>query len=114
MRKVGNIERNLKKREREREQSIAPRSRGALLGGGRIQFNNRKMKITGIEHFDDYNGIQCRLAHNDDDCAFDDVDDDDKCTHDDNDDAGVVVFNVGACNQSDMKEGDHVTEPFHL
>ena len=55
-----------------------------------------------------------RLIHNDDDCAFDDVDDDDKCTHDDNDDAGVVVFNVGACNQSDMKEGDHVTEPFHL
>jgi len=55
-----------------------------------------------------------RLAHNDGDCAFDDVDDDDKCTHDDNDDAGVVVFNVGACNQSDMKEGDHVTEPFHI
>ena len=55
-----------------------------------------------------------RLAHNDDDCAFDDIDDDDRCTHDDNDDAGVVVFNVGACNQSDMKEGDHVTEPFHL
>ena len=54
------------------------------------------------------------VRHNDGDCAFDDVDDDDKCTHDDNDDAGVVVFNVGACNQSDMKEGDHVTEPFHL
>ena len=73
------------------------------------------MTITGTDHFD--NGIQCirvRLAHNDGDCAFDDVDDDDKCTHDDNDDAGVVVFNVGACNQSDMKEGDHVTEPFHL
>ena len=54
------------------------------------------------------------VRHNDGDCAFDDVDDDDKCTHDDNDDARVVVFNVGACNQSDMKEGDHVTEPFHL
>ena len=113
MRKVGNIERNLKiKEKRERTKYCSQESRSPA--GGRIKFNNRKMKRTGIEHFDDYNGIQCRLAHNDDDCAFDDIDDDDRCTHDDNDDAGVVVFNVGACNQSDMKEGDHVTEPFHL
>ena len=38
--------------------------------------------------------------------------DDDTC--DDNDDDRGDVFNVGACNQRDMKEGDHVTEVFHL
>ena len=35
-------------------------------------------------------------------------------TCDDNDDDRGDVFNVGACNQRDMKEGDHVTEVFHL
>ena len=41
-----------------------------------------------------------------------DDNDDDSCN--DNDDDSGDVFNVGACNQRDMKEGDHVTEAFHL
>ena len=48
---------------------------------------------------------------NNDDDICDDSDDD---TCDDNDDDRGDVFNVGACNQRDMKEGDHVTEVFHL
>ena len=44
----------------------------------------------------------------------DTCDDNDDGSCNNNDDDSGDVFNVGACNQRDMKEGDHVTEAFHL
>ena len=64
----------------------------------------------------DQDGHDLRLCFKDGnyDANGDTCDDneDDSCK--DNDDDSGDVFNVGACNQRDMKEGDHVTEAFHL